>query len=182
MNGSSVVAVVRRGAHALAVVLVGVAMAPVMAASAQAAAAPCTTTASVSWQTDVPTASVLGAVVDVPGCPDGAHVGLEAITSDDGATETVVGTVADEQVTFDIRAFELGIAPVVGVRILLYGDGAAPVPVDVVPADDAAAGGVLPDAGWWLTPALLLGAVVVTVVGGLLVARARRRVVGAVGR
>lgn len=110
-----------RRALLAAVTALGMLGVPV-AAVAQAPEA-CTDTANVSWETDWDTVTVEAAIVHVPGCVDGDEVGLQLLTDDgDLPTEPLVGTVDDERVRFDLSGFDVRIEPVIGVRVLLYGE------------------------------------------------------------
>lgn len=90
-------------------------------AGAQAVA--CTETAHVSWETNWDDVTVEAAIVEVPGCVDGDEVGIQLLTDDgDLPAEPMVGQVQDEHVRFDLSSLHVGIEPVTGVRVLLYGE------------------------------------------------------------
>lgn len=83
----------------------------------------CTDTAHVSWESNWDDVTIEAAIVDVPGCADGDEVGLQLLTDDgDLPQDPLVGVVGSEQVRFDLDALDVRIEPVIGVRILLYGE------------------------------------------------------------
>lgn len=109
----------------------------VFATPGLAAAQPagCTDEASVSWDTDPGLSTVSRAHVSVPGCSDGEGVGLQLLQGDEVLpSEPLIQQVTDERAVFDLTSLAVGIEPVTGVRILLYGDvtgDSGPLPVEI---------------------------------------------------
>jgi hypothetical protein len=109
----------------------------VFAAPGLAAAQPigCTDQATVSWDTDPEASTVLRAHVSVPGCSDGEGVGLQLLLDEEVLpSDPLVRQVTDEHAVFDLTSLAVGIEPVTGVRILLYGDvtgDEGPLPVEI---------------------------------------------------
>ena len=118
--------------HLLASFALTAALLPAATASAQGSL--CSNTATVGWQTDLAAMQVTGAVVEVPGCEEGDFVGLELVL-DDGLTvpdDGPLGTEAkDGFATFDLRPLDVGIEPVIGVRVFLAVEG-QPTPVVLI--------------------------------------------------
>ena len=82
----------------------------------------CSDAATVSWETDLAALQVTGVFVEVLGCDDGEFVGIELLM-DDGSqvpSEEPLGSeVEDEVAFFDVSGFDVGIEPVVGIRVYL---------------------------------------------------------------
>ena len=172
-----------RTARRRAMVAIATVTAPWMAVSpaqADTSPRPCTDEAAVAWQTDLTASTVTGAVVRVPGCPDGARVGLRVDTTNRGTSGTTTGSVVDEQVALDLSGLDLGIEPVTGVTVLLYGGPTGPVEMPGSgPGADRPAGATaddaLPGAGTEIGPGLVAAAVAALLGGSSLLAAARRR-------
>jgi hypothetical protein len=97
------------------------ALVPTTAFAAEAEA--CTDTANVTWETNWEDVTVTGAIVEVPGCEDGDQVGLQLLTDDgDLPAEPLVSEVEAEHAWFDLAPLDVRIEPVIGVRVLLYGE------------------------------------------------------------
>jgi hypothetical protein len=81
----------------------------------------CSEVAHVSWLTDWDTASVDGAVVEVPGCEAGEPVGIQLITEggDVPAAGPLMGQAEDGRAAFDLAYLSQRIEPVTGVRVFL---------------------------------------------------------------
>jgi hypothetical protein len=104
---------------ALVVCLLALLPAPAFGAEAEA----CTETANVTWETNWEDVTVTGAIVEVPGCADGDQVGLQLLTDDgDLPAEPLVSEVEAEHAWFDLDHLDVRIEPVIGVRVLLYGE------------------------------------------------------------
>src|SRR5690625_1024720 len=111
---------VRRAGTAALVALIGVLVIGVQPAGADE---PCAAEASVEWEIEPesdPPLEVIGAVVDIEGCPDGTEVGMEIETDDGESTDTIVATIEDEQAHFDLTDQDLLIPDVVGVSVMIY--------------------------------------------------------------
>lgn len=89
----------------------------------------CTETANLSWEVDHGTASVTTGVVELPGCEDGDVVGLQLDLEGFGwlPEDPIVAEVADERARFDLTTHDVGVRPVVGARVTLYGEAMAEV-------------------------------------------------------
>ena len=122
----------RRALALLAISLVVLLVqAPGAVADAAAEGELCSDTATVSWETDLAALQVTGVFVEVIGCDDGEFVGIELLM-DDGSqvpSEEPLGSeVEDEVAFFDVSGFDIGIEPVVGIRVyLVLHDVAIPV-------------------------------------------------------
>lgn len=116
----------------LALVLAVLATMVPVPASGQAPQA-CTESANLSWEVDHDTASVTVGIVEVPGCDDGDVVGLQLRLEEVGwvPEEPLVTEVADERARFDLRSHDVGMRPVVGGRVTLYGEAMTEV-VEVI--------------------------------------------------
>lgn len=109
--------------HALLATVAAIGLLGIPIAAVAQAPEACTDTANVTWETDWDTVTVEAALVHVPGCVDGDEVGLQLLTDDgDLPAELMVSTVDDERVRFDLSGLDVRIEPVIGVRVLLYGE------------------------------------------------------------
>jgi hypothetical protein len=109
------------------------------AVGVEVAGRPCSSDATVLWETGHPNLRVTGATVDVPGCDDDEIVGLQVITdAGDVPSEMLFAEVVDERAFFDLSPYDIGIEPTTGVRVALVVDGATITDpdVDVLPGDD----------------------------------------------
>ena len=108
--------------RALAVLAINLVILAVQAPAAVAEGQLCTYTATVSWQTDLAELQATGAFVEVFGCDDGEFVGIELLMDDDSQVppEEPLGSEAEGEVAlFDVSGFDVGIEPVVGIRVYL---------------------------------------------------------------
>ena len=108
--------------RALAVLTISLVVLVVQAPAALAEGRLCADTATVSWQTDLGELQVTGVFVEVPGCEDGVFVGIELLMDDGGQVppeEPLGSEVEDEVAFFDVSDLDVGIEPVVGIRVYL---------------------------------------------------------------
>lgn len=107
--------------RALALLSIGLA-ALLMPSPAVAEGQLCTDMATVSWQTDFVKLQVTGVSVEVLGCDDGEFVGIELLMDDGNQIppEEPLGSEAQDEVAFfDVSGLDVGIEPVVGIRVYL---------------------------------------------------------------
>lgn len=117
--------------RALALLAISLVVLVAQALAANAEGELCSDTATVSWQTNLGALQVTGVFVEVIGCDDGEFVGIELLM-DDGSqvppAEPLGSEVEDDIAFFDLSELDVGIEPVVGIRVYLVIHG-EPVPV-----------------------------------------------------
>lgn len=83
----------------------------------------CSTSAHVSWVPDELVEQVDEVVVTVTGCDQGEPVTLQVLTTNGAIPdEPLAADAAKGQARFDLRPYALGIEPIIGARVTLFGE------------------------------------------------------------